>query len=158
MKLRPGKLGQLMAMAGAGIADMPRLTGCSMNEIKNAISFGYADPEVIGKFAAFFGCTVKTLAHRTRANRREPLPYSAVIDGYEIECAMAEEDISYEDLKETLGFECAGFVKQGSMKLDKLVRMASALYREPEKFIVFLPEKDEADPAGTESTSRKNIA
>ena len=156
MKVNLDKLTELMLKFHANPPDMPKLCDITQMGWSNINRYGYADPEVVGRLAAFLGCDPRTITIRSN-RKRHVHPYAADINGYRIECIMAREDISYEELRMKVGFDPAGYIKVGYCRQDKAEAIAKALYTDLDGILFKSLYKNEADPAGTEPTSNENM-
>lgn len=157
MKVNLEKVKELAEKFNAEPNDMPKLTGIFKREWEIITHYGYADPEVVGKLAAFLGCDPQNITIRPQ-KKRYPHPRAVDLNSYRIECIMAKEDISYEELRQKCGFDPSGYIKVGYCRPDKAEALANALYTTVSGIEFKSMYKKEADPAGTESTSEKDIA
>lgn len=157
MKVDQNKVTELMLKFHAKPTDMPKLCDITQMEWSNINHYGYADPEVVGKLAAFLGCDPQNITIRPQ-KKRYPHPRAVDLNSYRIECIMAKEDISYEELRQKCGFDPSGYIKVGYCRPDKAEALANALYTTVSGIEFKSMYKKEADPAGTESTSEKDIA
>ena len=96
----------------------------------------FADPKTVGRLAAFLGCDPEDITLKVRAQRTEPCSASAVIDGYRVECAMAREDMSFDDIRDLLGFDVYSSVRHDRMREKRAEVLARALWLQPRDIIV----------------------
>lgn len=133
---------------GGSMKDLKSLAGLTETEVYKASLYAFGEPETVGKLCAYLGLTPRMITKQKDPKKRDPLPWSAQINGYIVECLMAKEDLSYEDIKEKVGFDIYGAVRVNKISYEKAVILADALYVKPEDIIMVMP-KEESAPAAT---------
>lgn len=111
------------------------LAGLTDGEAVKAISYAEADPEVVGRIAAFCGLDPE---HITAMRRVKAVPKDGYtcIDGYKVECRMAVEDLSYTELTGITGIDAEKCVFSGLVPTDALCSLAAALYVPAEEILL----------------------